>query len=145
PPPNTSGNSAAANLTDDSFTLTDATGQSKTTFTAGEPIYVKAQITASGPSYIQASLKTQFYTNRPSTPAINSNDSPDIHLTVNNFNPSAQANPAIYESRPNGLGSYLFATRFFSKGYPGTYTARVFADSTNALAETNETDNHRAI
>lgn len=137
---------SGVNLIVDSFTLTNASGVTKTIFAPGEAIYVRSTIRNNGSINSKSGSKTQFYAHQPQTVAVGSKNSPEISVTHGYFNPTSASNPFIYESRPNGTRVAQFtSTKSFSQTKPGTYVARVFADANNLQGEPNETDNQRTV
>lgn len=137
--------SSKIDLAVDSLQLTDVNGVAKTTFKTFEPIFVKASLRNKGTAKSSTGIITQFYAHMPSVPKVGSKDTPELSIQHGYF--PAQSGAYVYESRPNGTRQTQFvgSPRTFYQAKAGTYTARVFLDSTNINGEPNEANNQYTL
>ena len=134
-PPAPTSNQRAANPTIvvKSFRLTDALGHERPNnrFVVGEPVFVFTHLCNVSGTRVESGMETQFFAHRPDPVHPGDKDDPEFAVEHGHF-PSNKTG-FTYVSVPGGTRESRFrgTVRFFSQSEPGSYTARVFADSTD--------------
>lgn len=136
---------SGADLVVDSFQLTDAGGNVKTTFYANEDIYIRIVIrNAGGTTAISqdGSTYSVFYSNKSSPAAFTSDDPVSAELKNGQFGPNAvSTNSSIYGSSTQ---SRFLKAKSWRISTPGTYTAQVLINHNKFATESNY-DNNRVF
>lgn len=136
----------AADLVIESFELTDAGGNTKTTFYTDEDIYVRITIKNTGGATATSqdgSTYSVFYANRSTS--VPFNDTSTTSLTLKNGQFSAgysSQNSSIYGSSTQGRFSQATSWR---RSTAGTYTAQVLINQNKFATESNYNNNYAFI
>lgn len=131
-----------ADLTITDFHLTDASGNTKTTFAPSEQIHPSVTIKNNGTGAATGSSGFFFvgiYSNKPSDVAVGL--SSDIGVWVRETGSIAAGTSKTYSVTENS-SFWTNSTQtadHWSMATPGSYTARAFVDSFNYVSETDET------
>jgi hypothetical protein len=135
-----------ADLIVESLQLVDAGGNTRTTFYAGEDIFVRVKLKNQGDASGQSSdgfTYTEIYDNNASVVAPNTPSDVNVSLKNGEFGTGFSKE---YQSTIGGPNRGNFNDKFsWRRNTPGTFTARAFINYNHNVQETNYDNNQLAV